>query len=371
MAPQSPLAHALALCRTGPACAVVPIAATADSHEARQRANLRQMHALRTYPGAKVIAYAFAVALACLLLALPARHSEFPGKPAHARIQRPENMPPPRPEPQLIQALTREQAIATNEARPVVLGGLQTALAFGSGDRSIPPPGYRTAVDCLTAAVYYEAGGESEAGQKAVAQVVLNRVRHPAFPQTVCGVVYQGSEGSTGCQFTFTCDGSLARQPGRGAWERARRIAKDALAGQVAASVGMATHYHADWVVPYWAPDLDKIAVVGSHIFYRWRGFWGQRQAFSRHYAGEAGDQPKLAYSGNLLAAWLEDSSKPNDLPSLPESTQRNGFLAPAPRPLVADMSASRLAADNSAGRLVVDDSPGAASDTRQPGFGP
>ncbi|MFN5901342.1 MAG: cell wall hydrolase, partial [Novosphingobium sp.] len=67
------------------------------------------------------------------------------------------------------------------------------------------------ALQCLAAAVYYEARSESDVGQRAVAQVVLNRVAHPSYPNTVCGVVYQGSERTTGCQFSFTCDGSLAK----------------------------------------------------------------------------------------------------------------------------------------------------------------
>ncbi|MDP5103072.1 MAG: cell wall hydrolase, partial [Erythrobacter sp.] len=85
------------------------------------------------------------------------------------------------------------------------------------------------AQECLAQAVWYEAASESEAGQRAVAQVVLNRVAHPSWPASVCGVVYQGSERSTGCQFTFTCDGSLARRPSGTGWARAQRIAADAL----------------------------------------------------------------------------------------------------------------------------------------------
>ena len=103
-------------------------------------------------------------------------------------------------------------------------------------------------------------------------QTVLNRVRHPAFPATVCGVVFQGSERSTGCQFTFTCDGALARQPSAAAWARARALAEQALDGAVDERVGNATHYHTDWVVPYWRTSLDKIAQVETHIFDRWRG---------------------------------------------------------------------------------------------------
>ncbi len=109
------------------------------------------------------------------------------------------------------------------------------------------------AAECLAQAVWYEAASESEAGQRAVAQVVLNRVAHPSWPSSVCGVVYQGSERSTGCQFTFTCDGSLARRPSGLSWARAQRIAADALAGSVYAPVGHATHYHTLWVNPYWA----------------------------------------------------------------------------------------------------------------------
>src|SRR5690606_37364832 len=81
------------------------------------------------------------------------------------------------------------------------------------------------ALECLTAAIYYEAASESDDGQRAVAQVILNRVRHPAFPNSVCGVVYQGSERATGCQFSFSCDGAMARKPSTTGWARAQRIA--------------------------------------------------------------------------------------------------------------------------------------------------
>jgi spore germination cell wall hydrolase CwlJ-like protein len=141
-------------------------------------------------------------------------------------------------------------------------------------------------LDCLTAAIYYEARSESDDGQRAVAQVVLNRVRHPAFPNTVCGVVYQGSTRRTGCQFTFTCDGSLARRPEAVGWFRARRIAAEALAGDVYAPVGNATHYHTTSILPYWASSLIRSAVIGAHIFYRWGGSEGRAPAFNQHYAG-------------------------------------------------------------------------------------
>lgn len=139
---------------------------------------------------------------------------------------------------------------------------------------------------CLTLAIYYEAASEPDAGQRAVAQVVLNRVAHPAFPDTVCGVVFQGSERTTGCQFSFTCDGSLVRKPARMWWDRAASVARDALAGQVYQPAGLATHYHTVQVHPYWAPSLDSVGVIGAHIFYRWRGKAGQRAAFSDRYFG-------------------------------------------------------------------------------------
>ncbi|WP_088309840.1 cell wall hydrolase [Novosphingobium sp. B 225] len=142
------------------------------------------------------------------------------------------------------------------------------------------------AVDCLTAAIYYEAASESDQGQRAVAQVVLNRVAHPSYPNTVCGVVYQGSERSTGCQFSFTCDGSLARIPNRQFWARAMMTAQAALSGYVERSVGLATHYHTIAVHPYWAPSLFHITTIGAHRFYRFNGSAGQPGAFRFAYRG-------------------------------------------------------------------------------------
>ncbi len=141
------------------------------------------------------------------------------------------------------------------------------------------------AAQCLTAAIYYEAASESDAGQQAVAQVILNRVRHPAFPGTVCGVVYQGSEHA-GCQFSFACDGAMARVPARTAWVRAARAAGMALAGYVYAPVGLATHYHTYAVTPAWNRSLVMTDVVGAHFFHRWKGFWGTSAAFSQRYVG-------------------------------------------------------------------------------------
>ncbi|HEX7851314.1 MAG TPA: cell wall hydrolase [Sphingomonas sp.] len=145
------------------------------------------------------------------------------------------------------------------------------------------------ALDCLTTAIYYEAASESEEGQRAVAQVILNRVRHPAFPATVCGVVYQGSEKSTGCQFSYACDGSMARVPMRSAMDRARRIALAALDGYVMRQVGLATHYHTYAVTPAWNRSLVMTDAIGMHFFHRWKGYWGTPAAFSnlRYRGGE------------------------------------------------------------------------------------
>lgn len=141
------------------------------------------------------------------------------------------------------------------------------------------------ALQCLTTAIYYEAATEPDAGQAAVAQVILNRVRHPTFPATVCGVIYQGSE-RRGCQFSFACDGAMARAPMRAPWDRARRVAARALAGYVFAPVGMATHYHTYAVTPAWNRSLVMTGMFGAHLFHRWKGYWGTPLAFRQAYLG-------------------------------------------------------------------------------------
>jgi len=165
------------------------------------------------------------------------------------------------------------EAGALRPARPFVLN------AATADDR-------RRAQRCLTQAVYYEAALETTLGQEAVAQVVLNRVRDPNYPNTVCGVVFDGAERTTGCQFSFTCDGALSQAPVDWAWRRARAVAERALAGHVAAEVGTATHYHADYVHPWWAPTVTKIRQIGAHIFYRWNGALGDTAAFTQAHAG-------------------------------------------------------------------------------------
>lgn len=166
------------------------------------------------------------------------------------------------------------------------------------------------ATDCLAAAVIYEAGDDAT-GERAVAQVVLNRLRHPAFPKSVCAVVFEGSERSTGCQFTFACDGALARwHPSEAGWRRAREVAAAALAGSVDKDVGYATHYHTDWVVPYWQSSLDKIAAVHTHLFFRWSGWWGTPPAFNRQ---PVGPEPVIAALATLSPAHGAAAALPSD----------------------------------------------------------
>jgi hypothetical protein len=176
-----------------------------------------------------------------------------------------------------------EQAVKVNAEIPLTSGANPIAAPFAFKGNAAARA---QALNCLASAVYYEAGNQDENGGRAVAQVVLNRVRHPAFPASVCGVVYQGSTRTTGCQFTFTCDGSLNRRPDADGWRHATQVAEQALAGAVYAPVGWATHYHANYVVPYWASTMAKNAVVGAHLFYRWAGGWGQPAIFAKAYAG-------------------------------------------------------------------------------------
>ena len=165
------------------------------------------------------------------------------------------------------------------------------------------------ALQCLTAAVYYEAASEPDSGQRAVAQVVLNRVAHPAYPDTVCGVVFQGSERRTGCQFSFTCDGSLARAPNRMFWLRAESVAAAALAGYVHAPAGLATHYHTIHVSPYWAPKLHYLGTIGLHRFYRFGGPAGQQATFRFAYGGGEPVAAPHARAATAAAAAAPDAA--------------------------------------------------------------
>jgi spore germination cell wall hydrolase CwlJ-like protein len=129
---------------------------------------------------------------------------------------------------------------------------------------------------CLTAGVYFEARGEPVKGQAAVAQVILNRVRNPAYPKSVCGVVYQNEKWRNGCQFSFACDGVRERVADKRSWTIAEDVALAVTAGRIwLPDVGSSTHYHATYVHPRWARAMEKMKRIGDHIFYRtYNGGW-------------------------------------------------------------------------------------------------
>ncbi len=254
-----------------------------------------------------------ALAVAAILIAALCALAFAPARPvAQSTLTTVALDVPPTPVPALepleIKAVAPEEAVDINgavpfstapnpAAKPFKLTGVETDMA--------------RATDCLAAAIFYEAGFETLEGQRAVAQVVLNRVRHPAYPKTVCGVVFQGQERTTGCQFSFTCDGSMARLPSPDHWARVQRVARSALTGSVYKPVGHATHYHTNWVVPVWSTSLEKIRAEGTHLFFRWAGWWGTPPAFRGGYAGSETSIAKLAslsmvHSGTDVAAAID-----------------------------------------------------------------
>lgn len=202
-------------------------------------------------------------------------------------------------------------------------------------------------LECLTQAAYYEARGEGRDGMKAVAQVVLNRVRHRAFPNSVCSVVFQGAGRRTGCQFSFTCDGSMRGRVNRAAWNRAREVASAALSGAVEARVGNATHFHTTGVSPRWRTSLVRVSQVGDHLFYRFGGRSGSGAAFT--YAARPStdaDTPQLvqasldpsgavrdagAIAYNLLLA-QEGRTPPAPVEAAPPATPAPATPAAAPQ---------------------------------------
>lgn len=220
-----------------------------------------------------------------------------------------------------------DQARVINAALPFANGPVHEAQRFVLSGNDLDQ---RRALLCLTQAVYYEAGFEPLEGRRAVAQVVLNRMRHPAFPKSICGVVYQGA-GTGTCQFTFVCDGALYRRPATDAWRQAEQVARAALSGYVETSVGEATHYHADYVAPRWAPLLAKVAEIGQHIFYRWPGGWGQPAAFSGHYIGEPRDplsmRPPMPVAGIGPDGSIEGSALAQAGPPVPHAPEDVGGL--------------------------------------------
>ena len=266
--------------------------------------NLRLGATWRAYPREVVGLGLFGVVVAAAIGGAAYSTPELPGRTAGLNE-------PPAPPPLLVRKLAPEQAVQLNQEIPLDTGPNPAARPFAfKGDAAARA----RALECLTSAIYYEAGQEGDNGQRAVAQVVLNRVRHPAFPGSVCDVVYQGSTRATGCQFTFTCDGSLYRRPELAAWNRASRVAHAALRGEVYAPVGYATHYHAYYVVPYWAATLAKNAVVGAHIFYRWAGGWGRPAAFVKGYSGREPNVAGLRSAALAAEAALGNGSRSSEV---------------------------------------------------------
>lgn len=196
-------------------------------------------------------------------------------------------------------------------------------------------------LDCLADAIYYEARGETPEGQAAIAQVVLNRVRHPNFPKSVCGVVFQSAGDD--CQFSFACNGSMNRPKEAAAWSRAERIAARALSGVVMTQVGEATSFHAASVSPGWGPGLMRVAQVGLHVFYRSGGHIGSGAGVRPSAPGSDGPRPVLA---SMLPTLTTRDGRPSaSYAAVPASSAAQPAAAvvaqPAPaKPLQVDAAA-------------------------------
>ena len=225
---------------------------------------------------------------------------------------------------------TAEPSLLTPEEAAAVRSSMEAELASESYEGPRPagvalvaasPADQQRALLCMTQAIYYEAGTESEAGMRAVAQVVINRIRHPDYPDTVCSVVYQGAlRPGGGCQFTFTCDGALARRPVPSLWARAERHAREALAGRAFGEVGYATHYHTFEVWPNWGRRLTMTNMIGRHLFHRLPGNGGAPSAFTVRYAGH---EP-------AVRAWQPRASD-TSLPETAMAIAAGDRLPPAP----------------------------------------
>ncbi len=166
---------------------------------------------------------------------------------------------------------------------------------------------------CLAQAVYYEARGESPSGQAAVAQVVLNRVRHPAFPKTICGVVFQ--HVGDDCQFSFACNGAMRQPVDQTSWRRATAVANRALSGAVMAEVGAATHFQAVRAGAGWAGSLAKVAQIGEHIFYRFTGRAGTPRMFKAEPQRSDSDVDANADADRVHAVFTVATASPAPAP--------------------------------------------------------
>ena len=158
------------------------------------------------------------------------------------------------------------EQLAYARANTPATGGMATGEAMQVSDRELW---------CLATAVYFEARGEAYRGQVAVAQVVLNRVKDHRYPDTICGVVFQNQNRRNACQFSFACDGIPETVTERRPWEQAEDIATKVASGELyLTEVGDATHYHATYVRPAWAPRMTKVTQIGLHVFYKFKRGW-------------------------------------------------------------------------------------------------
>jgi hypothetical protein len=273
---------------------------------------------------------------------------------------------PPMVEPLILQNVSKGEAKRLNDATPFVTKPVIAAQPFlfvGA------PLEMERAIDCLAATIFYEAGNETVQGQLAVVQVVLNRSRHPAYPKTVCGVVFQGHERRTGCQFSYTCDGSMARRPSAAAWDRFRALSRAMLNGLVYAPVGLATHYHTDWVRPKWSARLDKIRSEGTHLFFRYADAWGTPRAFRNKPVLAEPSYPKMALlssahrtpglSLDAVMAEIEAArEKPEQTILMPDSASGTDPFLDKPEPIPSNVSATLTPEDRSKDTFIINVDP-------------
>ncbi|MBV9994998.1 MAG: cell wall hydrolase [Caulobacteraceae bacterium] len=197
------------------------------------------------------------------------------------------------------------QAFAAPLLQPISTRPAQARALVGGRD-----------LDCLAAAVYYEARGESAEGQEAVAQVVLNRVRSPAFPNTVCGVVYQGATRGA-CQFSFACDGQADNPREPKAWAKAKAVAGRALAGHVMSEVGRATHFRLASLGADWGDRMVRLAQVGQHIFFAFSGRHGPAKSQPSVLASKASPLAPAPLTGPAGPGVQQAGGRPVEPPSL------------------------------------------------------
>ncbi len=224
----------------------------------------------------------------------------------------------------------------TADARAMMLQAVLRGPSGAAGQAAPAEPQVDTRQHhCLSQAIYYEARGETQQGQVAVAEVILNRVRSRAYPNSICGVVYQGAHLSTGCQFTFTCDGSLDRRPRGRAWERAQRVASAVMLGYTRPLTGNATHYHTTAVNPVWNSGLVPTTQIGVHKFYRFpRGAERAvyREALSRRMsARRAIVRDLIPEADEAAAAAALEAVEIADEPAPPAPADAPVATAPAP----------------------------------------